>query len=40
MNAYETGVFTNRMLNQLDRINGNSNWRHIFIESELNAMKT
>ena len=40
MNAYETGVFTNRMLNQLDRINGNSNWApYLYSESELNAMK-
>lgn len=40
MNAYETGVFTNRMLNQLDRINGNSNWvPYLYSDSELNTMK-
>jgi TonB-linked SusC/RagA family outer membrane protein len=40
MNGYETGVFTNRMLKQLDRINGNTNWApYLYSDSELNAMK-
>lgn len=40
MSGYETGVFTNRMLKQLDRINGNDNWApYLYSENELNAMK-
>lgn len=40
MDAYETGVFTNRMYRQLDRINGNTNnAAYLYSDSELNAMK-
>ena len=41
MNAYETGVFTNRMFRQADMINGNSNNApYMYSDSELNAMKS
>lgn len=41
MNAYETGIFTNRMYRQLDRINGNTNYAgYLYSDSELNAMKS
>ena len=41
MNAYETGVFTNRMFRQQDIMNGNSNNApYMYSESELNAMKS
>lgn len=40
MNAYETGVFTNRMYRQLDMINGNSNYApYMYSNSELDFMK-
>lgn len=40
LDAYETGVFTNRMFRQVNRINGNSNWEpYLYSESELNAMR-
>ncbi len=41
MNAYETGVFTNRMFRQIDMINGNTNnAAFLYSDSELNAMKS
>lgn len=40
MNAYETGVFTNRMFRQHDMMNGNTNnSAFMYSQSELNAMK-
>lgn len=40
MNAYETGVFTNRMYKQIDKINENENYApYMYSDGELNAMK-
>ncbi|MDR0833770.1 MAG: SusC/RagA family TonB-linked outer membrane protein [Candidatus Symbiothrix sp.] len=39
MSAYETGVFTNRMFNQIYANNGTNNTAYNYSDSELNAMK-
>ncbi len=40
MNAYETGIFTNRMFNQLDKKNGNDNYSiYKYSDDELSLMK-
>ena len=40
MSAYELGVFTNRLYNQVDMVNGNGNNSYFkYSDAELEAMK-